>query len=74
MLCSSQAGITKVARKAGTVVEPFNLTKPRPRRIPEPMRIDNDVKVGSEPTYLDDTSLSEIEAIKRENLEEVSVS
>ncbi|GMH99250.1 hypothetical protein TrST_g2788 [Triparma strigata] len=66
-----KAGITMLKKTKGTVPVPFNITKPRPRRVPEPMRINNDVKVGAEPDYLDRTSLSEIEAEKAARLEDV---
>jgi len=64
------AGITKLEKKKLTIPVGPNITKPRPRRVPEPMKITNDVKVGAEPTYLDMTSLEEIEATKFEHLEE----
>ncbi|GMH93686.1 hypothetical protein TL16_g12696 [Triparma laevis f. inornata] len=60
-----------VTKSKGTVPVPFNITKPRPRRVPEPIRINNDVKVGNEPDYLDRTSLEEIEAEKAARLEDV---
>ena len=65
------AGITQLAKKKLTVLAPPNITKPRPRRVPEPMKITNSVHVGAEPTYLDRTSLAEIEDEKKRNLEEV---
>jgi hypothetical protein len=65
------AGITALAKKKLTVPQGPNITKPRPRRVPEPMKITNGVKRGVEPTYLDKTSLEEIESEKRDRLEEV---
>ncbi len=64
------AGITKLAKKKLTVPKAPNITAPRPRKIPEPMKITNDVKTGVDPTYLDKTSLEEIEAVKAAQLEE----
>ena len=66
----AKAGITKLAKKKLTVPNPPNITKPRPRKVPEPMKITNDVKVGAEPHYLDRTSLSEIEDTKLARLAE----
>jgi hypothetical protein len=65
------AGITQLAKKKLTVPKAPNITKPRPRRIPEPMKIENTVKVGPEPTYMDKTSLREIEDTKKSKLEEI---
>jgi len=65
------AGITQLAKKQLTVPKAPNITKPRARRVPEPMKIDNSVKVGADPTYLDKTSLREIEDIKKSKLEEI---
>lgn len=65
------AGITLLAKKPATVPRAPNITAPRPRRVPEPMRIDNAVKVGPEPTYMERTSLKDIEASKAKRLEDV---
>ena len=67
-----KAGIRTLDKKKLTIPKGPNITKPRPRRVPEPMKITNDVKVGAEPHYLDRTSLKEIEDLKAERREEES--
>eukprot|EP00696_Hemimastix_kukwesjijk_P004229 gnl/Hemi2/15208_TR5130_c0_g12_i1.p1 gnl/Hemi2/15208_TR5130_c0_g12~~gnl/Hemi2/15208_TR5130_c0_g12_i1.p1 ORF type:complete len:794 (-),score=206.36 gnl/Hemi2/15208_TR5130_c0_g12_i1:73-2454(-) len=47
----ANAGIKDVQKKDVTRVEPFNLTKPRPRLIPEPDCIDIDFKALPLPTF-----------------------
>ena len=56
------AGVAAVAKKPPTRPRSPNITKPLGRPLPEPMRIDQKVLVGPEPTYLRGTSLAEIEA------------
>lgn len=62
------AGIPQLSKKKLTVPKEPNITKPRPRRVPEPMRIDNEVKVGPEPEYLYRTSLEEVNKGKESRL------
>ena len=63
-----EAGIPQMSRKKLTVPKAPNITAPRPRRVPEPMKITNDVKVGPEPAYLYRTSLEEVNKEKEARL------
>ncbi|CAM9528974.1 unnamed protein product [Choristocarpus tenellus] len=65
----AKMGLAEVAKKDLTVPCPFNLTKPNPRRVPEPIKIEQAVHVGPSPDYMGNTSLEEVEAVKRERLE-----
>jgi hypothetical protein len=60
---ASRCGVTKVAGRRATSPKPFRLTQPRPRKLPEPMRIDTGVNIGPAPTYMGRTSMQEIEEV-----------
>ena len=67
------SGIPSAGSKRLTVPLAPNITKPRPRRVPEPMKITNDVNIGPAPTYLERTSLAAIERAKEEKLHDARV-
>eukprot|EP00742_Colponemidia_sp_Colp-10_P003273 GILJ01003483.1.p1 GENE.GILJ01003483.1~~GILJ01003483.1.p1 ORF type:complete len:810 (+),score=205.76 GILJ01003483.1:57-2432(+) len=54
-----------------TQFEPFNLTKPRPRLVPEPVPIPKGVKSRPVPSNLFNTTLQDIEKQKQKRREEV---
>jgi hypothetical protein len=65
----AKAGIPELPKKEPTVATSPRLTKPAPRTVPMPHKILQEVghgheKFGKEPTYLDRTSLAEIDAEK----------
>ncbi|CAM9307897.1 unnamed protein product, partial [Chrysoparadoxa australica] len=64
----AKMGLAEVECKSLTKPEPFKLTRPNPRKVPEPMRIDAEVPVSAEPTYLGRTSLAAVEAANAERL------
>jgi len=53
-------------KKAPTQPKPFNLTKPKPKVIPQPEAIPREVKSNPVPKNLFKRSLAEIEAEKEE--------
>ena len=68
-------GVTHVPRKASTVPVAPNITKPKPRFAPEPLRIPQYISAAPVPEWIEATSLAEIEernaALKRANAEKV---
>jgi len=57
-------------KRRGTSPKPFNLTRPKPRLVPEPEVISRDVKAMPVPAGLHKTSLVEVEAEKKRRREE----
>jgi len=56
--------------KKYTTPEPFQMTKPRPRLIPEPEAINRKIKAKPVPATIMGTSLAEVEEEKKKRLEE----
>lgn len=69
VLAASEGGADAGKRQL-TKQEPFNLTKVRPRLIPEPTTISRQVKAKPVPTTNNKTSLAELEEEKKRRLEE----
>mmetsp|Transcript_12226 Transcript_12226/g.15864 ORF Transcript_12226/g.15864 Transcript_12226/m.15864 type:complete len:644 (-) Transcript_12226:584-2515(-) len=68
----AQRGMTEKSCKPLTVPVAPNITRPRPRKVPEPMRIDQQVKVGPDPVYIENTkSLDQVHKDKEERLERI---
>eukprot|EP00929_Paragymnodinium_shiwhaense_P007467 TRINITY_DN111389_c0_g1_i1.p1 TRINITY_DN111389_c0_g1~~TRINITY_DN111389_c0_g1_i1.p1 ORF type:complete len:755 (-),score=315.21 TRINITY_DN111389_c0_g1_i1:179-2443(-) len=67
-IASSDTQIVKT-RKA-TEMKPFNLTKVKPRLIPEPEVISRQIKAMPVPNTIHKTSLEEVEAQKKQRMEE----
>ena len=64
------SGITVIPRKAPTVPIAPNITKPKPRIIPEPIRIAQSFSMNPVPDWIENTSLEEIEEINKKLKEE----
>eukprot|EP00928_Gymnodinium_smaydae_P053357 TRINITY_DN37367_c0_g1_i1.p2 TRINITY_DN37367_c0_g1~~TRINITY_DN37367_c0_g1_i1.p2 ORF type:complete len:761 (-),score=288.59 TRINITY_DN37367_c0_g1_i1:52-2334(-) len=67
---ASAEGALEVSKRKTTKFEPFNLTKVRPRLIPEPEVINRQVKAQPVPSAIYKQSLAEIEEEKRQRQEE----
>jgi len=63
-------GVCTMEKKTKTAPKPFNLTQPRPRLIPEPEVISREVKALPVPAMVNRTTLAEVEAEKRQRLED----
>merc|ERR1719210_1570708 len=57
-------------KRRPTSAKPFNITKPRPRLIPEPEVISREVKALPVPASHHATSLADVEEQKKQRLEE----
>lgn len=62
---------TTGGRTKSTVVRPFNLTKPKPRLIPQPVPIDRVIEAKPPPKTIYSTSLTEIEEEKKKRREAI---
>lgn len=66
MQMSAAAEDDEIPKKQPTVIKPFNLTKPKPKVIPQPEAMPREVKSNPVPKNLFKKSLAEIEAEKEE--------
>ncbi|KAG5192900.1 hypothetical protein JKP88DRAFT_156539 [Tribonema minus] len=62
--------LRSVPARPATIAQPFNLTRPNPRRVPEPMKIEAVFKTGPDPRYLD--RAKDLQAIAEENAERLA--
>eukprot|EP00933_Yihiella_yeosuensis_P010842 TRINITY_DN1176_c0_g1_i1.p1 TRINITY_DN1176_c0_g1~~TRINITY_DN1176_c0_g1_i1.p1 ORF type:complete len:770 (+),score=247.82 TRINITY_DN1176_c0_g1_i1:59-2368(+) len=65
-----QAGMPIKSDREPTKIKPFNLTKVRPRLIPEPEVINREVKAQPIPANLNKQTLAEVEAAKTKRREQ----
>ncbi|POM73407.1 Hypothetical protein PHPALM_9748 [Phytophthora palmivora] len=63
--------LNSVTRKQPTVPMAPNITQPKPRRVPEPIRIPREVKASPVPTSLNKLSLAEIQAQQQARKERI---
>lgn len=62
---------SKSKKKVATKFKPFNLSKPRPRALPQPIKIEKRVKAAPVSEAIYKTTLKDIEREKRERLEKI---
>ena len=62
------AGLKDMPKKSTTIPISPRLTAPAPRAVPQPHRIPQGVQVGKDPTYLERTSLHDVQQAKAQRL------
>jgi len=68
---AEKAGVPEVMRKPPTIPRPFNITPPRPTKVPEPFPIKQEVKAKPVPEKLNQRTLASIEEERKLSKERI---